>query len=243
MPGTAKPDPAISGPDLRRYPHAAALIAALAGEIVLALEAGLSASGRASLVVSGGRSPTALFERLSGVALDWRRVWIALTDERWIDSTSGDSNEHLVRAHLLRDAAASAHFVGMKTEAPDPAAAAAACWSAIAVLPRPFDYTLLGMGDDGHTASLFPHSPGLAAAIDAQAPPACVPMIAPVAPQARMSLNLAALLDSRRIGVLIMGSGKWATYERAAMDGPVAEMPVRALMRQRKVPVTVYWSP
>jgi 6-phosphogluconolactonase len=68
-------------------------------------------------------------------------------------------------------------------------------------------------------------------------------MIAPVAPQARISLNLAALLDSRRIGVLIMGSGKWATYERAAGSGPVSEMPVRALLRQRQVPVTVYWSP
>jgi 6-phosphogluconolactonase len=238
MPGTARPDT-----DLQRYPDAAALNAALAGDIIQALGQGLGSGGRASLVVSGGRSPTALFQRLSGAALDWRRVWIALTDERWIDATSNDSNEHLVREHLLRGEAAGANFVGMKTAAPDPAAAAAACWSAIAALPRPFDYTLLGMGDDGHTASLFPHSPGLAAAIDAQAPPGCVPMIAPVAPQARMSLNLAALLGSRRIGLLIMGGGKWATYQRAAGAGPVSEMPVRALLRQQQVPVTVYWSP
>jgi 6-phosphogluconolactonase len=238
MPGTARPDL-----DLRRYPDAAALTRGLAGDIVAALELGLAAGREASLVVSGGRSPTALFEALSGAALDWGRVWIALTDERWIDATSSDSNEHLVRAHLLRDAAAGAHFVGLKTNAPGPADAAAACWSTMARLPRPFNYTLLGMGDDGHTASLFPHSPGLGAAIDAQAPPSCVSMIAPVAPQARISLNLAALLDSRRIGVLIMGSGKWATYERAVMDGPVAEMPVRALLRQQRVPLTVYWSP
>jgi len=238
MPGTAKPDA-----DLRRYPDAAALTDALAGDIIAALGQGLAAGREASLVVSGGRSPTALFERLAGAALDWHRVWIALTDERWIDAASNHSNEHLVRGHLLRGAAANARFVGMKTDAPDPAAAAAACWSTIARLPRPFDYTLLGMGDDGHTASLFPHAPGLDAAIDAQTPPGCVAMVAPVAPQARMSLNLAALLDSRRIGVLIMGSGKWATYERAAGSGPVSEMPVRALLRQRQVPVTVYWSP
>jgi len=238
MPGTAKPEP-----DLRRYPDAAALTRALASDMVQAIERGLRARGRASLALSGGRSPTALFEALSQAALDWRRVWIALTDERWVDATSSDSNEHLVRAHLLRDAAASAHFVGMKTDAVSPEAAEAACWSAIARLPRPFDYTLLGMGDDGHTASLFPQSPGLATAIDAQAPPGCVPMIAPAAPQARMSLNLAALLDSRCIGLLIMGSGKWATYQRAAGAGPVNEMPVRALLRQQQVPLTVYWSP
>jgi len=238
MPGTARPDER-----LRRYPDAAALTEALASDIVQALEQGLTAAGEASLLVSGGRSPTALFEALSHAALDWRRVWIALTDERWVDPTSSDSNEHLVRAQLLRDAAAVAHFVGMKTDAENPDAAAAACWSAIARLPRPFDYTLLGMGEDGHTASLFPHSPGLAAAIDAQAPPGCVAMIAPSAPQPRMSLNLAALLGSRRIGLLIMGAGKWATYERAAVSGPVSEMPVRALLRQQRVPVAVYWSP
>jgi 6-phosphogluconolactonase len=238
MPGTAKPDER-----LRRYPDAAALNAALAANIIAALEQGLSAGRKASLLVSGGRSPTALFDALSHAALDWRRVSIALTDERWVDPTSSDSNEHLVREHLLRNAAASAQFVGMKTDAANADSAAAACWSAIARLPRPFDYTLLGMGDDGHTASLFPHSPGLAAAIDAQAPPGCVAMIAPAAPLSRMSLNLAALLDSRRIGLLIMGGGKWATYERAAGTGPVSEMPVRALLRQQQVPLTVYWSP
>ncbi len=248
MPGTArpdlvKPDAAKSGPELRLYADAGSLTSALADDIVQALADGLRARGRASLVVSGGRSPTALFETLSTAALDWSRMWVALTDERWVDASSSDSNEQLVRAHLLRNAAANAHFVGMRTDAPDPAAAADRCWSAIAALPRPFDYTLLGMGDDGHTASLFPHSPGLAAAIDAQAPPGCVAMIAPVAPQARMSLNLAALLDSRRIGILIMGSGKWATYERAASAGPVSEMPARAILRQRQVPLTVHWSP
>jgi len=238
MPGTARPDERR-----RRYPDAAALTCALAGDIVQALEQGLRDGREASLLVSGGRSPSALFDALSQAALDWRRVWIALTDERWVDPTSSDSNEHLVRAHLLRNAAASAHFVGMMTDAANPDAAAAGCWSAIARLPRPFDYTLLGMGDDGHTASLFPHSPGLAAAIDAQAPPGCVAMIAPAAPLARMSLNLAALLDSRRIGLLIMGEGKLATYERAVSGGPVSEMPVRALVRQQRVPFTVYWSP
>ena len=238
MPGTAR-----SETRLRRYPDRAALTEALAARIVAALEDGMRGGGSASLVVSGGRSPAALFDMLSSAALDWRRVWIALADERWVDTRSSDSNEHLVREHLLRNAAAKANFVGMKTDAAQPAEAAASSWSAIAPLPRPFDYVLLGMGDDGHTASLFPQSPGLATAIDPLQPPGCVAMIAPGAPQARMSLNLSALLNARRIELLIIGDGKLAVYERAGESGPVADMPVRALLRQQQVPVSVYWAP
>ena len=238
MPGTARFDTRLC-----RYPDSAALTAALTAQIVSALEDGLRSRGRASLTVSGGRSPTALFDALCNTALDWQHVWVTLTDERWVDASSADSNEQLVRAHLLRNAAARANFVGMKSAAATPGAAAAAAWAAIAALPRPFDYLLLGMGDDGHTASLFPGSPGIDAALDALQPPACVGMVAPVAPQQRMSLNLSALLAARRIGLLIVGAAKWATYQRAASDGPVAEMPVRALLRQQQLPLSVYWAP
>jgi 6-phosphogluconolactonase len=238
MPGTARSDP-----QLRRFADAATLSAALAAHIVEALEHALHAGRNASLAVSGGRSPVALFDTLSTAALDWSRVWVTLTDERWVETTSSDSNEQLVREHLLRNAAAKANFVGMKSQAADPGDAAASSWAAIAPLPRPFDYLLLGMGDDGHTASLFPGSPGIAAAIDALQPPACVGMIAPVAPRARMSLNLSALLDARRMGLLIIGGAKWLAYERAVAAGPVAEMPVRALLRQQQVPLSVYWAP
>lgn len=238
MPGTASFETR-----LRRFADAATLTEELVAEIVAGLEDALRAGGSASLVVSGGRSPVALFEKLSGIELDWRRVWVGLTDERWIVSTSPDSNERQVREHLLRNAAAKASFIGMKNHAPDPAAGAPSSWAALAPLPRPFDYMLLGMGDDGHCASLFPGSPGLERALDPREPPACVGMVAPVAPRERMSLNVGALLDSRRIGLLILGSGKWATYERALEDGPLAEMPVRALLRQRQVPLSVYWAP
>ena len=238
MPGTARSDARV-----RRFHDATALTEALAADVIAALQQGLRERRGASLVVAGGRSPVALFDKVSGAELDWQRVWVTLTDERWIDATSSDSNEHLVREHLLRHAAASANFVGMKNDAADPVRGAAASWAAIAPLPRPFDYVLLGMGEDGHTASLFPDSPALYTALDAQQPPGCVGMRAPAPPQARMSLNLSALLDARRIALLIVGSGKWATYERALMEGPVAQMPVRALLRQQHVPLAVYWAP
>jgi 6-phosphogluconolactonase len=227
----------------RRFPNAAAMTEALGDDIVSALQSALGSGRGASLVVPGGHTPLALFERLSNADLDWPNVWITLTDERWVDVTSPASNERLVREHLLRKAAASANFVALKNDAHEPASGADAAWSALADLPRPFDFVLLGMGDDGHMASLFPDSPGLATAMDLSQPPHCVGMTASAPPRARLSLNLRALLDARRIGLLIAGEGKLATFERARTRGPVVDMPVRALFAQQNVPVTVYWSP
>jgi 6-phosphogluconolactonase len=99
------------------------------------------------------------------------------------------------------------------------------------------------MGDDGHTASLFPDSPNLERALDEAAAAGCIGMRSPVAPEARLSLNLPALLDSRRIVILITGESKWRTYIAAAQAGAVERMPVRAVLRQRRTPVEVIWSP
>jgi 6-phosphogluconolactonase len=227
----------------QRFANAAALTEALALEITGALQDALAAGRGASLAVPGGRTPVALFERLSNAELDWEDVWVTLTDERWVDATSPSSNEKLVRDHLLRAGAAEANFVGLKNAAVEAHSGAHASWSSVAEIPRPFDFMLLGMGDDGHVASLFPDSPGLAVALDSSQPPGCVAMTAPVAPRMRLSLNLRALLDSRRIAVMIVGDDKWATYERARVRGPAVDMPVRALLQQQNVPVSVYWSP
>ncbi|HEY1724422.1 MAG TPA: 6-phosphogluconolactonase [Steroidobacteraceae bacterium] len=228
---------------MRRFADETALIGALATEIVASVEDAQRAGRPASLLVSGGRSPAALFDKLSATEIDWSRIWVGLADERWVDPRSSDSNERLLREHLLRGSAAEANFVGLKNDAATPAAGAAASWQSIKPLPRPFDYVVLGMGTDGHTASLFPKSPGLAKALDGRQAPACVAMIAPVEPNARLSLNLSALLNARHVALLLIGSDKWNTYDQARKAGPVEQMPVRALLRQQQVPVTVYWAP
>jgi len=184
-----------------------------------------------------------MFELLRAESLDWSRVCIALADERWVDPTDPDSNEKLVRDVLLKGPAAAARFIGLKNGAPTPDLGAVSAWETFARVPRPFDAVVLGMGDDGHTASLFPRSPNLPSAINPSAVAGCVGMWSPVAPHPRLSLNLSALLDSRRIVLLITGAQKWNTFSAASAEGPVQDMPIRAVLRQHRTPVEVMWAP
>jgi 6-phosphogluconolactonase len=227
----------------RRFADSEALASELAAQIAASLTAAIGARGLASLVVSGGRSPVRLFEILRTQQLDWAHVCIALADERWVGAEDAASNEHLVREVLLKEHAAAARFLGLKNGAPTPDLGAVSAWETFARVPRPFDAVVLGMGDDGHTASLFPRSPNLPSALNRFAAAGCVGMWSPVAPQPRLSLNLTALLDTRRVVLLITGEEKWRTYAAACGDGPVEDMPVRAVLRQTHTPVDVMWSP
>jgi 6-phosphogluconolactonase len=232
-----------SPPPVTKFSDIEVLSRALADQIAASLKSAIAARGLASLVVSGGKSPIKLFEMLRVEELDWSRVCIALADERWVDPSDPASNEKLVRDVLLKGSAAAARFLGLKNGAPTPDMGAVSAWETFARVPRPFDAVVLGMGDDGHTASLFPGSPNLLSALNPAAVPGCVGMRAPVAPQPRLSLNLSALLDARRIVILITGDAKWRTFLAAGAEGPVQDMPVRAVLRQTRTPVEVMWSP
>jgi 6-phosphogluconolactonase len=232
-----------SNVQLKRFDSVDALQSEVASDIAAELARAIAARGRAGLLVSGGHSPTGLFQQLAKEVLDWSRVSIAQVDERWLEPTDPGSNERMVRAALLRDRAAAACLFGLKNPAPSPELGAAVAWSASAHIPRPFDLTVLGMGDDGHTASLFPGSPNLKSALDPETPEGYVGMWSPSEPHARLSLNLRALLDSRRIVIFLLGETKWHTYAAACGPGPVEEMPVRAVLRQQRVLVEVVWAP
>jgi 6-phosphogluconolactonase len=228
---------------VRRDADPAAQARSLAEAVATQLRSAIALRGAASLVVSGGRTPAAMFARLALEPLEWSRVQVTLADERWVDFDHPASNERLVHEELLHDAAAAARLIGMKNEADTPHTGAQQAWQRIGAMPRPFDMVLLGMGDDGHTASLFPGSAELAAALDANAKPACLGVRPMGAPFPRLTLNLAALLDARHICIQIVGEHKWQVYEQACAAGDVALMPVRAILRQTQVPVDVYWCP
>jgi 6-phosphogluconolactonase len=217
----------------------AQLASALADAVAAALRAAIETQGTATLVVSGGRSPVAFFECLAQQQLPWARVAISLADERWVPVAHADSNEALLRRHLLRGPAAAARFIGLYQPAANLEEAALKAEQALAELP-PIDVLVLGMGDDGHTASLFPNSPNLDAALRADCPRRCLPLLAPSVPRQRLSMTLPLLASARLPLLALQGQGKLETLAAALADGEVASMPVRALLHS---PLEIYWCP
>lgn len=213
---------------------------ALADEVGLNLRQGLSARGAASLAVPGGRTPVPFFHALSLLPLDWPQVHVTLTDERWVDEADPASNARLVRGELLQQQAQVARFVPLHAGGASAADDAATATSRLASLPQPFDAVVLGMGEDGHFASLFPGSPGLAEALGS-ATPACVPMQAPSAPAQRLSWNLAALRATRRLMLFVTGAAKRELLESAAGADPL-RLPIAMLVDQQPE-LEVFWAP
>jgi 6-phosphogluconolactonase len=181
-----------------------------------------------------------LFRALRRRELPWQQIGIGLTDERWVPPDHPDSNARLVNAELRADAALAARFVPLHNPAATAAQGAARSWQSLATLTRPFDVVVLGMGEDGHFASLFPQSPGLESALDLNATPACVPMRAPSAPMDRISLNMAALADSRGLFLFITGDSKLALLQSA---GTRASLPIDALLAVDSPEPVVCWAP
>lgn len=226
---------------LHEFADTTALTAALAEHVAWRLRDDLSEHEQVVLAVSGGKSPVPLFEALSAQSLVWSRVAVTLADERWVPPDHPDSNEALVRAHLLKDRAATALMVPFWNGDAVPETAAPALSKVLGALPQPFSEVILGMGEDGHVASLFPGAPELAAGLSTRAPALAVNPTH--APHARLSLSLHALLNSRDIVLLITGEAKRRIYERALGEGPEEELPVRAILRQNAIPVSVFWAP
>jgi 6-phosphogluconolactonase len=229
---------------LRRhdFPDRHALAEALADAAEAALAGALQARATAAIAVSGGTTPQNFFAALSARPLDWPRISVTLVDERWVDESSDRSNARLVRNHLLTGAAAAARFRPLYTGAPSPDASLRRLEEELADI-FPFDVAVLGMGDDGHTASFFPGGDQLSEAVDPNGGHRLCAMRAPGAGEPRITWTLAALLLSNSIYLHIEGAGKADVLQRAMQDGPVPEMPVRAILRQDLRPVDIYWAP
>ncbi|WP_339512506.1 6-phosphogluconolactonase [Pseudomonas sp. RL_15y_Pfl2_60] len=209
----------------------------LAADVADALGSAIAEKGRATLVVSGGRSPVAFFEALARQPLQWSSVVVSLADERWVPTTHADSNEGLVRRHLLQGPAAAAQMFGLYSSAASLEAAAVAADQALEDLP-PIDVLVLGMGDDGHTASLFPNSPNLLEALAPDAERRCLPMLAPSVPHQRLTMTLALLATAKRTLLAIQGQSKLSTLAQALEPDERALMPVRAFLQP---PLEIYW--
>ena len=204
---------------------------AAAHAVAAQLSAGLAARGRASLVATGGRSPGPVYDRLKDADLDWTHVAVTLSDERHVDVDSPNANLKLLRERLFLGQAAKARYLPL-TDYAEPALRAL----------MPFDAVLLGMGEDGHIASLIPGSPVMAEAMDphGEALVAESPAGFGSPPVPRITLTLAALLQSRAIFLLIAGEAKRQVVADALAG---ADLPVRAILDQTRVPIRVFWTP
>ena len=195
-----------------------------------ALSLAIAERGAASLVATGGRSPGPIYDRLSVAELDWSRITVTLSDDRCVGTTHADSNAGLVRSRLLLGAAAKARFLPLWPK-PDPATLQAL---------MPFDVVMLGMGEDGHVASLIPGDPGLEDALTTADMVRDVPAGLGNPPLARTTLTLKAISSSRSIFLLIAGEAKREVIERALAG---ADLPVGRLIAQASDRLRILWTP
>ena len=218
----------------------AASIAA-AQQIVEALLRRLDGQGEASLVVSGGTSPAAVFAELAKTTLPWSDVHVILSDERWVPPEHEDSNEKLVRETLLAGEAQDAGLLPVYRPDVTIEDRCSEINEELLQAPFPFACVLLGMGEDGHVASLFPDAENLQDGLDVDSRQLCIPVQTAASPHPRVSLTLSALSRSDEIVLLIFGDAKRDVYETAKTS--TNGTPVSHLLRQKRAPVHVYWAP
>ncbi len=227
------------GVTAHEYRTPALLADGLANDVAEQLREAISARGEATLVVSGGRSPVAFFQNLAKQGLDWSKVTVTLADERWVPVEHADSNAGLLKANLLQGPAAKAKFLSLYSAAANLEEAAEQADRLLAELPA-IDVLVLGMGDDGHTASLFPNSPNLAQALQADGTRRCWPMLAPTVPHQRLTMSRALLATANYTVLSISGSSKLTTLSAALASNDVAAMPIRAFLQPT---LEISWCP
>jgi 6-phosphogluconolactonase len=212
-----------------------------ADRIAKILANAIDAKGKASLVVSGGRTPLPFFKQLSQADIDWSKVSITLADERWVDKSHEASNTALVLNNLLQNKAADATFVELKTKETSAFGAEPSVAENLKALSFPIDALILGMGEDGHTASLFPCSEQIVQGLESNE--VCIAVQPTTAPHERMSLTLKSLLNSEQIFVHSVGESKKVIIDKALAGDDVLEMPIRAILKQDSTPVDIIWAP
>ncbi len=226
-------------PNFNAFASREELAEALAKEVAADLAHGIEANGKAALAVSGGSTPKPFFEALKQQPLTFSSLDVTVADERWVPATDEDSNEKLVRDHLLTD---GARFISLYNGASSAEAGEEVAEEALRKMGLPFDVVILGMGPDGHTASLFPGHPRLEDALGSEHRLCFGITDAPKPPPERMTLTKHALLQTRRLILHITGTDKKQVLEEALKPGPVSELPIRAFLHQDDVPLEIYWA-
>lgn len=227
----------------RAYSSKEELLSELCDDVKEEIKAGLRRRERFALALSGGRTPSPLLRALSKENLPWERVDVHLVDERWVPSWSEESNEKMVRERLLVNAGAKARLVALPDRGLSTQKAVVCHHQTLGGGPLRLDLTLLGMGEDGHVASLFPGDQNSEQALARENRETYCATHAPGGCRDRIGLTCEGILRSRRLGLLITGEAKRALYLKGVPEDPAQWLPVHHLMNQSEVPLAVYWAP
>lgn len=229
----------MSQPQIEVFPSRDALYEGTASVLASALTTGVAQRDQAGFAATGGTTPAPVYDRLSQLTVPWDKVIVTLSDDRFVPPSHPGSNEGLVRRHLLVGQAAQAGFAPLYFEGVTQEESALKAEAGVASA-SPFGAVLLGVGADGHFASLFPGSPVLAQGLDPDserlvlAAPAGSP--APDIP--RLSLTFAALTRTDLIVLLVTGAAK-----RAVLEGPIdPALPVASILKQDRARVRILWA-
>lgn len=237
---SASTSPTTGHVDFRSYPDMETLARVVAGDIAARLADAAIARGNATLIVPGGTTPGPLFDVLCDADLPWADITITVSDERWVDIGKAGSNERLVRERLLEGRARKARFTSWRGAAANMDDASRRLDALIAPMV-PFDVCVLGLGLDGHVASLVPGAEGFEAAMHGEATVLPIHARGAAGAAARLTLTFPAIAASRHVVLVFSGDAKRAVFERA-MQG-VGAPPIVDLLGNAKTSVCACWSP
>lgn len=214
---------------------------ALLDDVTARLSETLQQSGQVAVALAGGNTPKAFYSQLSEVEIPWQKVKVSLTDERWVDAEHPDSNERMIKQTLLKNKAKSCQFFGLKNSEATPMAGQLSTADLLNKTLTTIDYAILGMGDDGHFASIFPNMENTEQLLDLNQTAPCLPAC-PEGKPARMSLTLSYLLKAKCLYVFVCGEAKRAVIESMQQPTPETLLPIYYLIHQNVCPVKFYWS-